>query len=233
MSSRRMTSEDLAAIIRLHKYAKCKGKPAFEYSQEMEYALRATADAAYGAVGWVIVTPGEEVVAALTAQLEPGATDELVLLTIVVRADARRKQYGHMLLQHLVEYAHQAGISRIVADVANDNVTAWKFFSRCGFQRSTSDSDFSFEVSLDLAAMNDSGLPAQMPAQAEHLPTALPRPVQRAASLASAGQGMAWRPYISCQTRGSLTIRNIRALHTKLHPLPVWSGAAARRWLRV
>jgi len=69
---------------------------------------------------------------------------EVVLLTLVVRADARRQGMGaallHALLQHTVQQQQQQQpaeqrVCRVVADVSLANAQAWSFFKKAGFQQ--------------------------------------------------------------------------------------------------
>ncbi|KAF6250258.1 hypothetical protein COO60DRAFT_903154 [Scenedesmus sp. NREL 46B-D3] len=92
--------------------------------------------------------PGEEpeLVAALTAQAEQQqqqqqqAGGDLVLLSLVVRADVRRQGVGEMLLRALLLHAVRLQAcgqpcARLVADVALNNRRAWQFFEAMGFTR--------------------------------------------------------------------------------------------------
>ena len=75
----------------------------------------------------------------------PSGVEEVVLLTLVVRADARRQGVGAALLAALLQHTHQQQqqqqqgqvvcVGRIVADVALANTQAWAFFTKAGFKQ--------------------------------------------------------------------------------------------------
>lgn len=114
--------------------------------------LRAAVSGESGALGVVALLPydaedaaGEEEPPELVGAASgiPGdKPGELLLLTLVVRADARRRGLGRALLAALVEAsaAHAAAKGEsppvcVVADVAAGNTTAWSFFEAAGFER--------------------------------------------------------------------------------------------------
>lgn len=75
---------------------------------------------------------------------------ELVLLTLVVRADVRRQGIGKALLHQLIQHASTSKHSRIVTDIGNSNETAWRFFHSMGFTRAQQpkQGDRTFEAHL-------------------------------------------------------------------------------------
>lgn len=83
---------------------------------------------------------------------------DLVLLTIVVRADLRRQSIGDCLFDKVRQQAGQLASQRIVADVGTTNSSAWAFFKRQGFQKSPgSPNDASYEVVLNMLGTSERG----------------------------------------------------------------------------
>jgi ribosomal protein S18 acetylase RimI-like enzyme len=213
---RPMAADDWPAVQRLHKYAKEAGRVVFAYGPAMEAALRAAASRQLGAFGWVACRPGSgEVVGALTAQQEePGEGGELVLLTVVVRADARGSRLGEQLVAALLQHAAEQGAARVVADVAAANERAWRFFQGQGFSRTGEQSDESFEIELELPP-GGSGWAAAGGSSGRGQAAAVPAP---APALAAAAGGLCWRggaaggalrwhhgapmPVLRCSSRG-------------------------------
>jgi [ribosomal protein S18]-alanine N-acetyltransferase len=57
------------------------------------------------------------------------------LITIDVRAEARRQRLGHALMEAVEERLRAAGATAVVLEVAVDNLSAQAFYERHGFAR--------------------------------------------------------------------------------------------------
>lgn len=132
---------DATAVKRLHKFAKLQGQPVFGLDQRgVEAMIESAANLQDGAFGFVGVEQDEgeeDVVAAATAQQEAGGG--LVVLSVVVRSDARGKGVGKRLLASLLEQAANQHAGSVLTDVAAANGPAMSFFKRAGFKQVHSD----------------------------------------------------------------------------------------------
>eukprot|EP00775_Hariotina_reticulata_P008368 gene8368-8552_t len=158
---RQLQESDLEDVMRLHRFASYEGQPVFaQYGQDAAAVLQAAVQATDGAFGVAALLPDPEepseieLVGAATGQLvmpgdaesyqgAAGGAVELVLLTLVVRGDARGQGLGAALLAHLIRLGHQqqqqqrGHISRVIADVSVTNKPAWGLFQKFGFIRGT------------------------------------------------------------------------------------------------
>mmetsp|Transcript_37446 Transcript_37446/g.83325 ORF Transcript_37446/g.83325 Transcript_37446/m.83325 type:complete len:253 (+) Transcript_37446:78-836(+) len=142
---------DLAAVKRLHKFAKLDGKPVFGADTSgTEEMLEYAANQQSGTFGMVATSSSDatDILAAATAQLDEsshadgttrpsgtGSILSMVLLTVVVRADHRRGGVAKGLIQALCDWASkQHGVHVVVTDVSAANSPAVTFFTRAGFK---------------------------------------------------------------------------------------------------
>lgn len=140
---RRLSPQDLPAVRRLHKFAKDKatGQPIFGTDQTGVMQMLDAAAEGTAAFGWVAVQAEDdaEVLGALVAEEQlsanPSTAEAIVLLTMVVRADARGTGVGRRLLDSLRLHAKQSGVSVIHTDVATANGPAMTYFKRAGFKQ--------------------------------------------------------------------------------------------------
>ncbi len=118
------------------------------------------------AFGWVATQADDdaEVLGALVAEEQLSATsstaEAMVLLTMVVRADARGTGVGRRLLDALRTHSKQSGVSVIHTDVATANGPALTYFKRAGFkQKGTPGRSVELELTCGMRAELTRGRP--------------------------------------------------------------------------
>lgn len=234
-SIRLLQPQDLDDVKRLHKYATQAGRPVFaQYGDDAAAVLEAAAAGVAGTFGLAVLAadpyePGEEpeLVAAATAQAEQqqqqGGSD-LVLLTLVVRADVRQQGVGRMLLQALLEHARQAQASgqqpftRVVTDIGLNNSPAWQFFTALGFTRGAAQGATA-EAWLALQnGAGDAAAPAAPPSTATPPAAAAALPSSYGSSRRNACFSMGHR------TRDQVLPRGMHAARHLAWPVLLWPG---------
>ena len=135
---RPLAAEDTESTMRLHKFAKYKGQPVFGSSHQrgIHEMVDAACTGSHDAFGYAAVESssgeGEDMVGAVCFQWAEGRT-VCVLLTLVVRADERKRGVGRRLLGLVEKACMDAGCKLVVTDVAASNDAAVGFFRRAGF----------------------------------------------------------------------------------------------------
>lgn len=137
---RALQKGDLAALKRLHRFAKFEGSPVFGEDQTGVAELLTSACNHLDGVTGSCFEDSDGVFGAITLQDEllPDAAHQeerpLVILTVVVRADMRASGVASSLLTTAELQASMNGNTSLITDVSSNNRPAIAFFLRHGFQ---------------------------------------------------------------------------------------------------
>jgi GNAT superfamily N-acetyltransferase len=101
----------------------------FRLAEDSESQLAAYID--LGRV-WVARTPSGDVVGHL--QAVPRAGDTWEVTSTAVSEASRGQGVGRLLLEHAVDVARSAGVTRVILATATADVGNLRFYQRCGFR---------------------------------------------------------------------------------------------------